>query len=173
MRNSSLSTESLLARDTYFMTLAYTTARQAYEIDEVPVGAVIVRGDEVISHGFNQSIRNHDPSAHAEMVALRKAARTLSNYRMPKCELYVTLEPCLMCAGAIIHARIARVVFGTFNLKTGVCGSVVDVFAHPKLNHHASVSGGVLANECSRQLSQFFVERRNHLRALHIPKDNN
>ncbi|WP_225721682.1 tRNA adenosine(34) deaminase TadA [Candidatus Vallotiella sp. (ex Adelges kitamiensis)] len=165
MRNSALSKEVLLTRDTYFMTLAYASARQAYAVGEVPVGAVIVQSDRVISHGFNQSISTHDPSAHAEIVALRAAARTLSNYRMPGCELYVTLEPCLMCAGAIIHARIARVVFGSYDLKTGACGSVVNVFAQHQLNYHTSISGGILADTCSHQLSQFFIERRNQIRS--------
>ncbi|CAG7601837.1 tRNA adenosine(34) deaminase TadA [Candidatus Vallotia tarda] len=173
MRNSSLSKEDLLARDTYFMMLARAAARQAYKIGEVPVGAVIVQSDKVISYGFNQSISNRDPSAHAEIVAIRAASRVLSNYRIPNCELYVTLEPCLMCAGAMIHARITRVVFGAYNLKTGACGSVVNIFTHPQFNHHPSIDGGVLEEECSRQLSQFFVERRKHLCTLRIPRDTN
>ncbi|WP_338859871.1 tRNA adenosine(34) deaminase TadA [Mycetohabitans rhizoxinica] len=164
MRNSGLPDAGPLARDLHFMALARAAARRAYAIGEVPVGAVVVRGDEVIAQGFNQPISTHDPSAHAEMVALRAAAQSLPNYRMPGCELYVTLEPCLMCAGAIMHARIARVVFGAHDPKTGACGSVVDVFAQPRLNHHTSVVGGVLADECSHELSQFFVERRRQLR---------
>ncbi|KND61672.1 tRNA-specific adenosine-34 deaminase [Candidatus Burkholderia verschuerenii] len=142
------------------MAIAQATAEDARRAGEVPVGAVIVRGDDVIATGFNHPIRGHDPSAHAEMVALRAAAQALQNYRLPGCELYVTLEPCLMCAGAIMHARIARVVFGASDSKTGACGSVVDMFANERLNHHASVTGGVLADECGRALQNFFAERR-------------
>ncbi|WP_050452413.1 tRNA adenosine(34) deaminase TadA [Candidatus Burkholderia verschuerenii] len=147
-------------RDRRFMAIAQATAEDARRAGEVPVGAVIVRGDDVIATGFNHPIRGHDPSAHAEMVALRAAAQALQNYRLPGCELYVTLEPCLMCAGAIMHARIARVVFGASDSKTGACGSVVDMFANERLNHHASVTGGVLADECGRALQNFFAERR-------------
>lgn len=155
----------LLPRDLHFMTLARAAAQDARDAGEVPVGAVIVRGDDVIARGFNQPIGTHDPSAHAEMVALRAAAQAMQNYRLPGCELYVTLEPCLMCAGAIMHARIARVVFGARDPKTGACGSVVDAFAETRLNHHASVLGGVMAEECSRDLSRFFADRRRELRA--------
>nr|WP_312892489.1 tRNA adenosine(34) deaminase TadA [Paraburkholderia podalyriae] len=147
-------------RDLHFMALAQAVAEQGRAAGEVPVGAVLVRGDEVIATGFNHPIGAHDPSAHAEMVALRAAAQSLENYRLPGCELYVTLEPCLMCAGAIMHARIARVVFGARDPKTGACGSVVDAFANPQLNHHTTVSGGVLEAECSAALRSFFAERR-------------
>jgi tRNA(adenine34) deaminase len=147
-------------RDRRFMALAQAAAEEAREAGEVPVGAVLVRGDEVIAKGFNHPIGAHDPSAHAEMVALRSAAQTIENYRLPGCELYVTLEPCLMCAGAIMHARIARVVFGARDPKTGACGSVVDAFANPQLNHHTTVSGGVLEAECGAALKSFFAERR-------------
>ncbi|KMQ80469.1 tRNA-specific adenosine-34 deaminase [Candidatus Burkholderia pumila] len=142
------------------MALAQAAADEARRAGEVPVGAVIVLGDEVIATGFNHPIRGHDPSAHAEMAALRAAAQTLRNYRLPGCELYVTLEPCLMCAGAIMHARIARVVFGATDPKTGACGSVVDAFANTQLNHHTSVTGGVLADECGYALKNFFAKRR-------------
>ncbi|KMY86882.1 tRNA-Xxx [Candidatus Paraburkholderia calva] len=142
------------------MAMARAAAEEARRAGEVPVGAVIVRGDEVIATGFNYPIRGHDPSAHAEMVALRAAAQVEQNYRLPGCELYVTLEPCLMCAGAIMHARIARMIFGASDPKTGACGSVVDMFANDRLNHHASVTGGVLADECGRALQNFFAERR-------------
>ncbi len=142
------------------MRLAQAAAEEARAAGEVPVGAVLVRGDEVIASGFNHPIGAHDPSAHAEMAALRAGAHALGNYRLPGCELYVTLEPCLMCAGAIMHARIARVVFGAHDPKTGACGSVVDAFANEQLNHHTSVSGGVLADECSEALRAFFAERR-------------
>jgi tRNA(adenine34) deaminase len=147
-------------RDLHFMRLAQTAAEEARAAGEVPVGAVLVRGDEVIASGFNHPIGGHDPSAHAEMAALRAAAQTLGNYRLPGCELYVTLEPCLMCAGAIMHARIARVVYGAHDPKTGACGSVVDAFANPQLNHHTSVVGGVLEAECGDALRAFFSERR-------------
>jgi tRNA(adenine34) deaminase len=155
---------SFSERDLHFMKLAQAAAEQARAVGEVPVGAVLVRGDEVIAKGFNHPIGAHDPSAHAEMVALRAAAHTLENYRLPGCELYVTLEPCLMCAGAIMHARIARVVFGARDPKTGACGSVVDAFANPQLNHHTTVLGGALEDECGAALKSFFAERRRALR---------
>ncbi|CAE6717608.1 tRNA-specific adenosine deaminase [Paraburkholderia haematera] len=142
------------------MALAQAAAEEARAAGEVPVGAVLVRGDEVIAKGFNHPIGAHDPSAHAEMIALRAAAQAVENYRLPGCELYVTLEPCLMCAGAIMHARIARVVFGARDPKTGACGSVVDAFANPQLNHHTTVTGGVLETECGAALKSFFAERR-------------
>lgn len=147
-------------RDRRFMALAQAAAEEARAAGEVPVGAVLVRGDEVIAKGFNHPIGAHDPSAHAEMIALRAAAQAVENYRLPGCELYVTLEPCLMCAGAIMHARIARIVFGARDPKTGACGSVVDAFANPQLNHHTTVSGGVLEAECGAALKSFFAERR-------------
>jgi tRNA(adenine34) deaminase len=146
------------------MALAQAAAEEARAAGEVPVGAVLVRGEEVVARGFNHPISAHDPSAHAEMVALRAAAQALENYRLPGCELYVTLEPCLMCAGAIMHARIARVVFGARDPKTGACGSVVDAFANPQLNHHTTVSGGVLEAECGAALKSFFAERRRAIR---------
>lgn len=154
-----------IERDRRFMALAQAAAEEARAVGEVPVGAVLVRGDDVIATGFNHPIGGHDPSAHAEMAALRSAARVLENYRLPGCELYVTLEPCLMCAGAIMHARIARVVFGARDPKTGACGSVVDAFANPQLNHHTEVIGGVLEDECGAALSAFFAERRRASRA--------
>jgi tRNA(adenine34) deaminase len=155
----------LSERDRRFMTQALAAAEAARAAGEVPVGAVLVRGDEVIATGFNHPIGGHDPSAHAEMAALRAGAQALQNYRLPGCELYVTLEPCLMCAGAIMHARIARVVFGAHDPKTGACGSVVDAFANPQLNHHTSVTGGVLEEECGRTLKSFFADRRRTIRA--------
>ncbi|MFM0741540.1 tRNA adenosine(34) deaminase TadA [Paraburkholderia xenovorans] len=147
-------------RDRRFMAQALAAAEEARAAGEVPVGAVLVRGDEVIATGFNHPIGAHDPSAHAEMIALRAAAQSVENYRLPGCELYVTLEPCLMCAGAIMHARIARVVFGARDPKTGACGSVVDAFANPQLNHHTTVTGGILEDECGAALKSFFAERR-------------
>ncbi len=142
------------------MRLALEQARLARAAGEVPVGAVVVRDGEVIGAGWNQPIRAHDPSAHAEIVALRAAARRLGNYRLPGCSLYVTLEPCAMCSGAIFHARIARVVYGAQDPKTGCAGSVLDLYAEPRLNHHAEVVGGVLAEECAALLRDFFAERR-------------
>lgn len=126
---------------------------------EVPVGALVVRDGEIIGRGGNQPIVAHDPTAHAEVIALRDAAARSGNYRLPGATLYVTLEPCAMCAGAIMHARIGRVVFGARDPKTGACGSVVDLFASP-LNHHAVVESGVLAEECGARLSAFFSARR-------------
>ena len=142
------------------MRAALELARQAEAAGEVPVGAVVVKDGEIVGRGFNAPISRSDPSAHAEMVALRDAARSLGNYRLPGCELYVTLEPCLMCSGAIMHARIARVVYGARDPKTGACGSVVDAFAEDRLNFHARVEGGVLAEECGAMLSSFFARRR-------------
>ncbi|HMV54485.1 MAG TPA: tRNA adenosine(34) deaminase TadA [Rhodocyclaceae bacterium] len=151
----------MMENDVDFMRLALDLARQAGAVDEVPVGAIVVRNGEVIGRGFNQPIGSHDPSAHAEIMALRDAARQAGNYRLVDCTLYVTLEPCAMCAGAIMHARIARVVFGARDPKTGACGSVVDLFGEERLNHHADVEGGVLAVECGAMLSSFFAARRN------------
>ncbi len=127
---------------------------------EVPVGALVVKNGTIIGRGYNAPISKCDPSAHAEMQAIREAAQHIGNYRLTECELFVTLEPCLMCAGAIMHARIARVVYGAADYKTGACGSVLNAFAESRLNHHASVIGGVLAEECGLMLSNFFAMRR-------------
>ena len=135
-------------------------ARSAECLGEVPVGAIVVREGVIVGRGFNSPIGESDPTAHAEIAALRDAARSLENYRLPGCELFVTLEPCAMCAGAILHSRIARVVYGARDPKTGVHGSVVDLFAVERLNHHTRVEGGVLAEECSQLLSSFFASRR-------------
>ncbi len=142
------------------MRLAIEAAGRAQALGEVPVGAVLVKNGEVIATGFNQPIGRHDPTHHAEIAALRAAAEALGNYRLPGCTLYVTLEPCVMCAGAMMHARLARVVFGASDPKTGACGSVVNLFAEDRLNHHAEITGGVLAAECGTMLSNFFAERR-------------
>jgi len=142
------------------MRLAIEAAGHAQALGEVPVGAVLVKNGEVIATGFNQPIGRHDPTHHAEIAALRAAAEALGNYRLPGCTLYVTLEPCVMCAGAMMHARLARVVFGASDPKTGACGSVVNLFAEDRLNHHAEITGGVLAAECGTMLSNFFAERR-------------
>jgi len=148
-------------QDAEFMRAAIELAEEAGRCGEVPVGAVIVGPDgRVVGRGFNQPILRHDPTAHAEVMALRNAAETLANYRMPGCTLYVTLEPCVMCAGAIMHARIGRVVFGARDPKTGVAGSVIDLFAETRLNHHAEVEGGLLADTCGGILSGFFAARR-------------
>ncbi|MCC7080291.1 MAG: tRNA adenosine(34) deaminase TadA [Burkholderiales bacterium] len=146
--------------DEEFMRLALDLAAEAARRSEVPVGAVVVHGDDVVGRGFNAPISSRDPSAHAEMTALRAAARRLGNYRLPGCSLYVTLEPCVMCAGAIQHARIERLVYGARDPKTGACGSVVDLFADGRLNHHAAVTGGVLAAEAVGLLQRFFASRR-------------
>jgi tRNA(adenine34) deaminase len=124
------------------------------------VGAVVVKDGKVVATGFNQPIGTHDPTAHAEIMALRAAAAVLGNYRLPGCELYVTLEPCAMCSGAMMHARLARVVYGAADPKTGACGSIVNLFEQERLNHHTEVLGGVLAEECGQLLKDFFAERR-------------
>ncbi|MBI3285932.1 MAG: tRNA adenosine(34) deaminase TadA [Burkholderiales bacterium] len=147
-------------QDLEFMRLAYEQAQLAWAEGEVPVGAVLVRDGEVIARGYNRPISRHDPTAHAEIMALRAAAETLGNYRLPGCELYVTLEPCIMCAGAMIHARLARVVFGASDPKTGACGSVLNIFEQEKLNHHTQLNGGVMAKECGALLKDFFSSRR-------------
>lgn len=149
-----------------YMALALAQAQLAWDRGEVPVGAVVVKDGEVIATGFNQPISGHDPTAHAEIVALRAAAEKLGNYRLPGCELYVTLEPCIMCSGAMMHARLARVVYAATDPKTGACGSVVNLFEEDKLNHHTAVTGGVLADQASVLLKQFFAERRALARKL-------
>lgn len=143
-----------------YMGIALDLAREAAALGEVPVGALVVREGEIVGRGFNQPIGRHDPTAHAEVMALRDAAQRLGNYRMPGCALYVTLEPCAMCIGAIFHARIGRVVFGARDPKTGAAGSVIDLFAEERLNHHAEILGGVRAEECGQLLSSFFAARR-------------
>ncbi|MDD4927987.1 MAG: tRNA adenosine(34) deaminase TadA [Gallionella sp.] len=146
--------------DAYFMREALALARCAEAAGEVPVGALVVKDGVIIGRGFNSPISRHDPSAHAEMLALREAALHLGNYRLTGCELFVTLEPCLMCAGAIMHARIERLIYGAQDFKTGVCGSLLNLFAEERLNHHTETTGGVLAQECGSMLSSFFAMRR-------------
>jgi len=153
-------TTAVTPADASAMRIALDQASNARLVGEVPVGAVIVRAGQVIATGYNRPITEHDPTAHAEIVALRHAAQLLGNYRLPECELYVTLEPCAMCAMALMHARIRRVVFGAADPKTGAAGSVVDLFADARLNHHTEVQGGVLAEECGQVLRDFFAERR-------------
>lgn len=142
------------------MRFALEAAQSAFDAGEVPVGAVVVCNDEIIATGFNQPIGLNDASAHAEMQAVRAAGLAAQNYRLPDCELFVTLEPCLMCAGAMMHARLSRIVFGAHDYKTGVAGSVMDVFQNQQLNHHATVVGGVLADEARTLLQLFFKQRR-------------
>ncbi len=142
------------------MRAALELARAAAQAGEVPVGAIIVKDGAIVGQGRNAPIAQGDPTAHAEVLALRDAAARLGNYRLDDCTLYVTLEPCTMCSGAMLHARLARVVFGAYDPKTGACGSVLDVGSVPKLNHHTSVTGGVLAEPCGELLRRFFRERR-------------
>jgi len=151
--------------DEAFMRMALNAAAEAKLAGEVPVGAVVVKDGEVIAIGYNRPIGRHDPTAHAEIAALRVASEKLGNYRLPGCTLYVTLEPCTMCAGAMMHARLARIVYGATDPKTGARGAIVNLFAEERLNHHAEVVGGVLAAECGTMLSSFFAERRRQARA--------
>jgi tRNA(adenine34) deaminase len=146
--------------DSEFMGLALDLAREAGAAGEVPVGALVVMNGEIVGRGSNQPIGRHDPTAHAEIMALREAAIRLGNYRLPGGTLYVTLEPCAMCAGAIMHARIDRVVFGARDPKTGAAGSVIDLFAESRLNHHTTITGDVRAEQCGSLLSGFFAARR-------------
>ncbi len=146
--------------DFLLMQQALSQAHNAWALGEVPVGALVVKDGEIIATGFNQPIGTHDPTAHAEIMALRAASTILGNYRLPGCELFVTLEPCAMCAGAMMHARLARVVFGATDPKTGACGSVVNLFEQEKLNHHTELVGGIMADECGKLLKDFFAARR-------------
>ncbi len=146
--------------DTDHMQRALALARAAAERGEVPVGAIVVRGEQTLGEGANCPIERRDPTAHAEIEALRAAAARDGDYRLPGTTLYVTLEPCIMCAAAIVHARVERVVFGAWDPKAGAAGSIVDVFSIPQLNHRVDVFGGVLADECGATLRQFFAERR-------------
>jgi len=153
------------------MRLALDQAHNAWLVGEVPVGAVVVRESEgvmqVVATGYNRPITDCDPTAHAEIVALRHAAQLLGNYRLPECALYVTLEPCAMCAAALLHARVKRVVFGARDPKAGAAGSVLDVFGNRALNHHTAVASGVLGDACGEVLRAFFAERRQQYRDRH------
>jgi tRNA(adenine34) deaminase len=146
--------------DEFFMREALELARKAWDCDEVPVGAVVVRAGEIIGRGFNRPISSSDPTAHAEIIAMRDAALRAGNYRLSGCELFVTLEPCAMCAGAIMHARIRRLVFGTSDPKTGACGSVTDLFSLALINHHTEVISGLLSDDCRGIIKRFFEEKR-------------
>ena len=157
-----------IARDERYMRAAMVEARLAEAAGEVPVGAVVVWNDAIIARGHNLPITSMDPSAHAEMQALRAAAQVLGNYRMPECELYVTLEPCAMCSGAILHARLRHVVFGATDPKTGAAGSVVNLFEQAQLNHQTTMTSGVLAAECGQMLKDFFGARRRAQKAAQL-----
>jgi Cytosine/adenosine deaminases len=146
--------------DEKWMALAIEQAKLAEKIDEVPVGAVLVQDDRLIAEAHNQPISNNDPTAHAEIQLLRAAGKALNNYRLPNTTLYVTLEPCTMCLGAMIHARVSRVVFGAYDQKTGVCGSCTDLSTSQCFNHSIEIEGGVLANDCKQLLQEFFKNRR-------------
>jgi tRNA(adenine34) deaminase len=146
--------------DEFWIGQAINLAKRAEEDGEVPVGALIVINNELVSEGWNQAIASNDSSAHAEIQAIRSASSKLQNYRLIDATLYCTLEPCVMCAGTIFHSRIIRVVFGAYDLKAGSAGSVVDLFSNPKLNHHATINGGVLEHDCAELLKQFFKARR-------------
>ena len=147
-------------QDAEFMKMALMQAHQARDAEEVPVGAVLVANQQVIAFGHNQPIGRHDPSAHAEIVTLKAAGAALGNYRLPETTLYVTLEPCMMCCGAIMHARVSRLVYGASDAKTGCVHSVMKLFDNAQLNHHTMVEGGVFADECAQVLKDFFKDRR-------------
>lgn len=148
------------------MAKAIELAKQAWQEGEIPVGAILVKDERIIGQGWNRPISSHDPSAHAEMLAIRDAGQKIGNYRLLDTTLYVTLEPCSMCAGLLVHSRIQRVVYGASDLKTGACGSVMDLVRHPQLNHQLEVTGGVLAEPCGELLSDFFRWRRAQKKAL-------
>ena len=147
-------------KDEKFMRAALAEAKVAASVGEVPVGAVLVRNDEIVGRGLNRPVQDNDPTAHAEIVALRAAAGEARNYRLPDTTLYVTLEPCAMCVGAMLHARVRRVVFGAYDPKAGAAGSVVDLCDHRQLNHRIEVNGGLMEEECAGLLSAFFEQRR-------------
>jgi tRNA(adenine34) deaminase len=146
--------------DAQYMRLALAQASLAEDAGEVPIGAIVVFNGEIIGRGYNRNLIDHDPSAHAEMVAMREAARRLGNHRLRGCEMFVTMEPCAMCAGALIHARISRLIYGASDPKAGAVGSVLEVLNHPKLNHQMAVTSGVLLDECSGIVRDFFRSRR-------------
>lgn len=155
-----------IENDQYWMRYALQLADNAQRQGEIPVGAVLVKDNKIVGEGWNQSITLHDPSAHAEMMAIRLAGKSLQNYRLIESCLYVTLEPCSMCAGLLIHSRISRLVFGAADFKTGAAGSFLDLLSDPRVNHQIEVSGGVLAQECGDKLSGFFKLRREQKKLL-------
>jgi len=157
---------SVKQQDEYWMRHALGLARRAWEQGEVPVGAVLVQNDQVIGEGWNRPIGQHDPTAHAEIMALRQGGKVLENYRLLDTTLYVTLEPCVMCAGAMVHSRITRLVYGAHDVKSGAAGSLLDVLGHPGMNHQIELHSGVLAEECAAMLSDFFRMRREQKKAL-------
>lgn len=163
-----MSTHDPINNDLSYMQLALQLAQIAAQNGEVPVGAIVVKDDVIIGRGSNSPIGSHDPSAHAEINAMRDAAQHLGNYRLVDCTLYVTLEPCAMCSGAILHARIAKLVYAASDPKTGACGSVVNLMAEAKLNHHTAVSNGILATESATLLSAFFAARRKKAPAIKL-----
>ncbi|TDB61026.1 tRNA adenosine(34) deaminase TadA [Photorhabdus khanii] len=152
--------------DEYWMRKAMEQAMKAWEQGEIPVGAVLVTDNKIVAEGWNQSIIKHDPTAHAEIIALRKGGEQFQNYRLLNTTLYVTLEPCSMCAGSMVHSRIQRLVYGANDMKTGAVGSLIDILRHPGMNHQIEITGGVLAEECSTMLSAFFKQRREQHKAL-------
>lgn len=159
--------------DLFWMQHALSLAEKAQQQGEIPVGAVVVLGNRLIAEGWNQSIQNNDPTAHAEVVALQAAGKFVENYRLIETTLYVTLEPCAMCAAAMVHARVARVVYGAYDLKTGAAGSVFNLVDHPQLNHQMIVASGVMETECSHQISAFFKARRKeHKKIKQMEKKN-
>ncbi|XOV79366.1 MAG: tRNA adenosine(34) deaminase TadA [Aestuariibacter sp.] len=158
--------------DEYFMNYALSLTQKAESQGEIPVAAILVREETIVAEGWNQSISLNDPSAHAEMQAIRQAGDVLQNYRLPDTTLYVTLEPCPMCAGLLVHSRIKRLVFGAKDEKTGACGSVMDLVRHPQLNHQIEVVSGVLADECGAILSAFFKRRREEKKLAKQQKQN-
>ena len=151
--------------DVYWMGQALLYAKQAEQLNEIPVGAVLVKDNQLIASGYNRSITDNDPSAHAEMIAVREAGKALNNYRLIDCTLYVTLEPCSMCAGLLVHSRIKRLVFGAPDAKTGSAGSIMNLLQEPRLNHQVEVIAGVLADECGNTISEFFKRRRAQIKA--------
>lgn len=157
---SDIADSAQAVRDAGFMREALALAQRAWELGEVPVGALVVSNGVIIGRGFNQPITSNDPTTHAEIVALRDAAKNSQNYRLVDCTLYVTLEPCMMCVGAIFHSRVVRVVWGAAEPKTGVCGSVLNLPNELRLNHHAAFVGGILAEEAGELLKAFFAMRR-------------
>jgi len=159
-----MTNEIIQEKTVFFMATALELAQRGSALGEVPVGAIVVYQDQIIGRGFNAPISRQDPSAHAEIQAMRDAAQRLGNYRLVDCDLYVTLEPCAMCAGAIMHARIRRLFYGASDPKTGACGSIINLFEEKRLNHHTEVIGGVLAAKCGSMLSDFFAERRRQLK---------